>query len=400
MSALDIAERPRSVLIVGASLAGYATARALRTAGFDGSITLVGDEPERPYDRTPLTKDFLAGRMAEADLRLEPADEDLQAEWWLGRRAVALDPGTRTVSLDDGSRLSADAVVLATGGRARRMPQELAGLHTVRTLPDARALRTKLLPGARLVVIGAGFIGAEVAATAHELGLAVTVVEAAAAPLAGPLGVELGSAVADLHTRHGVHLACGVPVAGLTGTDRVTGVALADGTALPADVVVAGIGSVPAVDWLASSGLADDGGVVCSAVGATDAPGVWSVGDCSAWYDPLRGTHHRTEHWTDARDRPTLLVQAMLGQPVAALRAPYFWSDQYGVKIQFAGRHLGGEEITVEAGRVGGDDLLALYRRDGAVVGVLGMNQPRLFVRHRKTLPALSLLHTTSGGPP
>lgn len=386
MGALD------SVLVVGASLAGHATARALRAEGFDGRLTLVGGEPERPYDRPPLSKGFLAGTLDEADLALEPAGEDLQAEWLLGVRATGLDVGSRRVTLADGRELSADAVVLATGSGARRLPRgqagaaPLTGVHTVRDLADARALKADLLPGVRVVVVGAGFIGSEVASTVHGLGLDVTVVEAAPAPLAGPLGVELGLVVAALHARHGVRLECGVPVAGLTGTDRVTGVELVDGTVLPADVVVVGIGSHANTDWLAGSGLDAVGGVACSTTGATAAPGVWAVGDCAAWYDPARGTEHRLEHWTDALERPATLVKAMLGRPTSPLRAPYFWSEQYGVMIQFAGRHLGGEEVTIEAGSVDGGDVLASYRRDGVVVGVLGMNQPKLFTRARRGL--------------
>jgi len=384
-----------SVLVVGASLAGHATARALRSQGFDGRITLVGEERERPYDRPPLSKGFLAGRVEAADLALEAAGEDLQVEWLLGHAATALDVADTAVTLDDGRRLVADAVVLATGSRARRLPggtaaHDLAGVHTVRNLADARALRAELLPGVRVVVVGAGFIGAEVASTVHGLGLEVTVVEAAPAPLSGPLGVELGLAVATLHARHGVHLECGVPVAGLLGRDRVTGVELVDGTVLPADVVVVGIGSMAATDWLASSGLDVVGGVACSSTGAV-APGVWAVGDCAAWYDPVRGLPHRLEHWTDALERPVAMVRAMLGQSAGTARAPYFWSEQYGVMIQFAGRHLGGEQITIEAGSPATSDVFATYRRDGELVAVLGMNQPKLFTRARRSLPGTPL---------
>jgi NADPH-dependent 2,4-dienoyl-CoA reductase/sulfur reductase-like enzyme len=386
---------PESVLVVGASLAGHATARALRSQGFDGPITLVGDEPERPYDRPPLSKDFLAGRLEVPDLALEAAGEDLGAEWVLGSAATALDVAGRRVTLADGRRLTADAVVLATGSRARGLRggtagHELAGVHTVRNLADARALRAELLPGVRVVVVGAGFIGAEVASTVHGLGLDVTVVEAAPAPLSGPLGVELGLAVAALHAAHGVHLECGVPVAGLLGEDRVTGVELVDGTVLPADVVVVGIGSLPAVEWLQGSGLDLTGGVVCSSTGAA-APGIWAVGDCAAWYDPYRGHPHRLEHWTDALERPAAMVRAMLGQPAGVARAPYFWSEQYGVMIQFAGRHLGGEQIAIEAGSAETADVFATYRRDGELVAVLGMNQPKLFTRARRSLPGTPL---------
>lgn len=382
----------RSVTVVGASLAGHATAKALRRCGFPGTITMIGDENVRPYDRPPLSKDFLTGVTTELELALELEDEALDAQWLLGVRATALEPATRTVTLDNGSNVTSDAVVLATGSRARRLPGAPPGVHTVRTLADATALRDELRPGVRLAVIGAGFIGAEIASTARSLGVHVTVIEAAPTPLARPLGPEMGAVVAALHARHGVRLQCGVPVARLLGSARVTGVLLTDGTEIPADVVVAGIGASPAVEWLQESGVeiapaGAGGGVVCDAVGATGFPGIYAVGDCSAWFDDVRGRHHRIEHWTDSRDRPAILVAAMLGLPASTpVRPPYFWSDQYGVKIQFAGRREGGEEVTVEAGSAEGGDLLAVYRRNGEPVAVLGMNQPKLFTRWRKEL--------------
>ncbi|GGM05828.1 pyridine nucleotide-disulfide oxidoreductase [Nakamurella endophytica] len=377
---------PRSVLVVGAGLAGHATAQALRRQGYDGRVTVLGDETERPYDRTPLTKEFLAGRVGTDDLRLEADGEDLDVDWHLGVHAVALDPARRVVSTGDGREWTADAVVLAAGARARRLTGP-AGLHTVRTVADSAALRGELVPGARLVVIGAGWVGAEVASTAAGLGLDVTVLEAAATPLAGPLGEEMGTVVAGLHARHGVTLRCGVPVAGVQGTDRVTGVELADGTVVPADVVVAGIGAAPAVDWLVGSGLDLSAGVVCSAVGATDAPGVYAVGDCSAWFDPVLGRPLRVEHWTDARERPAVLARLLLeGRADPPPRPPYFWSDQYGVRVQFAGRRHGDETVTVEAGDPADASVLAVYRRHGEPVAVLGMNQTKLFTRLRRSL--------------
>jgi NADPH-dependent 2,4-dienoyl-CoA reductase/sulfur reductase-like enzyme len=403
MSTLD------SVVIVGASLAGHASARALRQQGFDGRLTLIGDEGERPYDRPPLSKEFLAGTLDEEHLSLEAPQESLDAEWVLGVAAVGLDPATRTVTLADGRTLAGSAVIIATGSQARTLaaaastsspaapapsssPAPPAGVHTLRTLADARRLKADLLPGARLVVVGAGFIGAEVAATARGLGLEVTVVEAAATPLARQLGVELGRAVAGLHAAHGVRLQCGIGVSGLVGTDRVEGVGLADGTVVPADVVLVGIGAGPAVEWLRTSGLDLTHGVVCDVRGATNAPGVWAVGDCSAWFDPAVGGPYRVEHWTDSRERPAHLVKALLagtltgGHDAPPLRAPYFWSDQYGVRIQYAGHRRDDDELVVEQGSVEGADLLATWRRDGVVVAVLGLNQTRAFMRIRKAL--------------
>jgi NADPH-dependent 2,4-dienoyl-CoA reductase/sulfur reductase-like enzyme len=381
---------PESVLVVGASLAGHATARALRREGFSGSVTVIGAEPHRPYDRPPLSKELLAGRCEPVDLDLAAPDEDLGVDWHLGVPAVALDAGSRTVELADGRRIAGDAVVIATGSVARRLPGAPAGVHTVRGLDDALALRAALHPGSVVAVVGAGFIGSEIASTVHGLGHPVTVIEAAPVPLAMPLGLELGAAVAGLHAANGVEVRCGVGVAGFTSdaTDRVTGVRLADGSIVPADVVVVGIGADPAVAWLHGSGIEVAAGVVSSAVGGTSVPGIWAVGDCAAWYDAALGGPHRIEHWTDSRDRPATMVKAMLGRPTGSLRAPYFWSDQYGVRIQFAGRRRGDEQITIEAGAADTGDLLAVYRRAGAPVAVLGMNQPSLFMRYRKALPA------------
>ncbi|MEU1620161.1 FAD-dependent oxidoreductase [Streptomyces sp. NPDC005722] len=390
----------RTVLVVGASLAGLSAARALRARGFDGRLVVVGEEPHRPYDRPPLSKEFLAGRAEEPALVLEADGEDLGAEWLLGARAVTLDPGARGVRLADGRSVTADGVVIATGAAARTLPGAAAGsgVHTLRTLDDARALRADLARGGRLVVIGGGFIGAEVASTAYALGLDVTVVEAVPTPLSGPLGETMGGVVSGLHADHGVRLLCGTGVRG-TETDgggRVAAVVLADGRRLPADTVVAGIGARPCVDWLAGSGIRLGDGVLCGADGRTSLPGVVAVGDCAAWYDPAAGAHHRVEHWTAALERPATAVAALLqggaggagGQ--RAPRPPYFWSDQYGVRIQFTGRAAGADSVTVEEGAPEGRDVLAVYRRAGVPVAVLGMNRPRSFTRWRKRLAALT----------
>lgn len=383
----------RTVAVVGASLAGLSAARSLRKQGYDGRLVVVGDEPHRPYDRPPLSKEFLTGTLAEAELALEGDDEDLAAEWLLGTRAVALDHRGRKVRLADGREVRADGFVLATGAAARTLPgsEGLAGVHTLRTLDDARALRDELARGGRLVVIGGGFIGAEVASTAYALGLEVTVVEAAPTPLAGPLGEAMGAVVSGLHADHGVRLVCGVGVKGLSGESRVDAVLLEDGRSLPADIVVVGVGARPNVEWLEGSGIALDNGVKCGADGRTSLAGVVAVGDCANWYDPRAGHHRRVEHWTGARERPDAAIATLLAQGAVepgVPRPPYFWSDQYGVKIQFAGHAAAADSVTVEAGSADGRDVLAVYRRAGDPVAVLGMNQPRLFTRWRKQLAA------------
>ncbi|TQK50215.1 NAD/ferredoxin-dependent reductase-like protein [Streptomyces sp. SLBN-118] len=386
----------RTVAVVGASLAGLSAARSLRKQGFDGRLVVIGDEPHRPYDRPPLSKEFLAGTIRESDLALEADGEDLQAEWLLGVRAAGFDPGDRALRLADGRSVRADGIVIATGATARMLPGSdgLEGVHTLRTLDDARALRDDLALGGRLVVIGGGFIGAEVASTAYGLGLDVTVVEAAPTPLAGPLGEVMGGVVSTLHADHGVRLLCGVGVKGLSGRTRVDAVLLQDGRSIPADTVVVGVGARACVDWLDGSGVVLDDGVTCGADGRTNVAGVVAVGDCASWYDPAAGIHRRVEHWTGARERPDAAVAALLSGGSATPgvpKPPYFWSDQYGVRIQFAGHSAGADSVTVEEGLPDDRSFLAVYRRSGNPVAVLGMNQPRLFTRWRKQLAAATL---------
>ncbi|MGW1359087.1 NAD(P)/FAD-dependent oxidoreductase [Streptomyces chartreusis] len=383
----------RTVAVVGASLAGLSAARSLRRQGYAGRLVVIGDELHRPYDRPPLSKEFLAGTLGEPELALESDDEDLRAEWLLGTRAVALDHAERTLRLADGRQVRADGFVIATGAAARTLPGSagLAGVHTLRTLDDARALRDELALGGRLVVIGGGFIGAEVASTARALGLEVTVVEAAPAPLAGPLGEAMGVVVSALHADHGVALLCGVGVKGLSGERRVDAVLLEDGRTVPADIVVVGVGARPNVEWLEGSGVVLDNGVKCGADGRTSLAGVVAVGDCANWYDPRAGLHRRVEHWTGARERPDAAIAALLAGGAVepgVPRPPYFWSDQYGVKIQFAGHAAGADSVTIEDGTPDERNVLAVYRRSGIPVAVLGMNQPRLFTRWRKQITA------------
>ncbi|MEU6686639.1 FAD-dependent oxidoreductase [Streptomyces sp. NPDC046832] len=381
----------RTVTIVGASLSGLYAARELRAQGYDGRLVIVGDEPHAPYDRPPLSKDFLTGRADETHLALTDAEEtaELGAEWILGVRARALDARGRTVLLDDGRTLSTDGVVIATGASARRLPGDtLDGVHTLRTLDDARALREELTPGPRrVVVIGGGFIGAETASSCSSLGHSVTVVEAAPLPLVPQLGAEMATVCAALHRRAGVELVTGTGVAGLRGTARVTGVDLTDGRSLPADVVIVGIGAVPNTAWLVGSALALRDGVVCDDGCVTSLPQVVAVGDVAG----VGG--HRTEHWTSATQQPRVAVTNLLAGRTAetALAVPYFWSDQYGARIQFAGRRRDGDTVRLAEGELsdgapaeGG--FLARYERDGRTTAVLAVDRPRPFIRARREL--------------
>jgi NADPH-dependent 2,4-dienoyl-CoA reductase/sulfur reductase-like enzyme len=379
-----------TVAVVGASLAGLTAARALRDRSYDGRIVIIGEEAHAPYDRPPLSKDFLAGTSSLDDIALgTPDDEGLDLEWRLGTTAVGLDRLSRSVLLRDGGEIQADGVVLATGARARRLPdsEQLGGVHVLRSLDDAIALRADLAAAGRLVVIGAGFIGAEVAATARTLGLEVTVIETQPVPLAGPLGTEMGAVCAELHADHGTRLVTGTGVAGLVGTGRVEAVELADGSRLPADVVVVGIGAAPNIEWLADSGVALGNGVLTDARGATNVPGVVAVGDCAATWSVPAERHVRVEHWTNALEQPATAAATLLGTgEQAPTPVPYFWSDQYGARIQFAGSRREGDVPRVVEGSCADRSFLVAYERDGEPVAVLGMNQPRLFTRWRRQL--------------
>lgn len=383
----------RSITVVGASLAGLSTVRALRAEGYDGEIVVVGEERHAPYDRPPLSKDFLKGDIGAEGLALGDADEYevLDAQWLLGERAVRLDPVARSVTLAGGRHVRTDGIVIATGATPRTLPgtDGLAGVHTLRTLEDAQALRAELLDGLpRVVVIGAGFIGAEVASTAHRLGLHVTVVEALPVPLERQLGREMGLVVSSLHSDHGVRLLCGSGVAELIGEGRVTGVRLADGRVLPADIVVAGVGVWPNTDWLVGSGVQVDDGVVCDAGCATGVPGVVAVGDVARCPDPFTGRHARIEHWSNATEQAKTAARTLLtGVPAEApLTPPYFWSDQYQVRIQVAGHVAPGAEPEVVQGDIDSRTFTAVYRREGTPVAVLSLNQPKFFNRLRRTL--------------
>jgi NADPH-dependent 2,4-dienoyl-CoA reductase/sulfur reductase-like enzyme len=379
----------RSVTIVGASLAGLSAARALRAQSFDGRIVVVGDETHEPYDRPPLSKSFLAGKATVADIALSTEDDAaLDLDWRLGTTAARLAPAHRAVELDTGEELVCDGVVLATGARARTLPgSALAGVHTLRSLDDALALRDDLAAGGPVVVIGAGFIGAEVASTARTLGLDVTVVEARPTPLEEPLGAEMGAHVAALHADHGTRLITGVGVAGFAGVARVHAVRLADGRELPAATVVVGVGATPNVEWLAGSGVELDPGVRTDAWCATGVPGVVAVGDCASSYHHFAGEVLRLEHWTNAMTQPEIAAATLLGRRAAPHQTPpYFWSDQYGVRLQFAGHRRAGDVVDVVDGDPAARSFAAVYRRGGRPAAVLCLNQPKLFGRLRRQL--------------
>jgi 3-phenylpropionate/trans-cinnamate dioxygenase ferredoxin reductase component len=382
------------ITIVGASLAGIRTAQGLRSKGFDGTITLIGDEERPPYDRPPLSKQILAGTRQPEQTVLVQADDlaALDLDLRLGQRATELDLDGREVGLTGGDRVSFDAVVVATGATPRELPgtPDLAGIHALRTLDDALAIRAHLEASPKVVVIGAGFIGAEVAATARGRGLDVTVLEVLPVPLGHALGTQMGLVCAGLHLDHGVDLRCGVGVAGFEGSDRVERVVLSDGTHVEADLVVVGVGVRPATDWLAGSGLDVSDGVVCDAtLQAVGAPFVYAAGDVARWDHRLYGEQVRIEHWTNANDQGRSVAANLLSGPDAAepfAPVPYVWSDQYDRKIQVLGRCRADDTVEVVFGSTDDRRFLALYGRDGRLTGALGFSLPAKLMRFNALL--------------
>jgi NADPH-dependent 2,4-dienoyl-CoA reductase/sulfur reductase-like enzyme len=383
-----------TVAVVGASLAGLRAVETFRREGFDGRLVLIGAEPHLPYDRPPLSKDVLAGDLGPDDVGLRHDYDELSLDLRLGRRAVALDLASRAVELDDGDRVVCDGVVLATGAVPRAIPgtPALPGIHVLRTLDDALAIRAQLDAGPRVVVVGAGFIGSEVAATCRRRGLDVTVLEALPAPLVRGLGPVLGMVCGELHRDHGVDLRLGVGVAGFEGDGRVERVRLDDGTAVDADLVVVGVGVAPATDWLDGSGLTIDDGVVCDAT-LLAAPGVVAAGDVARWPNPLFGGESmRVEHWTNASEQGVAGAKRLLygdgAAPEAFAPVPFVWSDQYDRKIQSAGAFRGDDEMAIVHGSLEERRFVAVFGRAGRIVGVLGFSMPAKVMQYRRLIAA------------
>ncbi len=377
---------PGDVLIVGGGLGAARTARALRDLGFSGRIRLVSEEHEPPYDRPPLSKEMLLGGEVGIGLLSEPEAAALDIEILLGRRAVGLQPHRRRVRMADGDALGYDALVIATGARPRR----LAGLehgpnvHYLRSAGDSRRLRGALLALPRVAVVGGGFIGLEVAAAARTLGCEVTVVEAAPAPLAPVIGPELGRIVQRWHEEHGVAFRCGAAVRSARGD----ALALDDGSSAPAGVTVVGVGAQPCVEWLEPSGLRMHRGVVCDRDGRTSAAGVYAVGDAACRHED--GLCVAGEHWTAAAQQALRVAKAIVGSPDPgpAGDESYFWSDQFGSRLQFAGTAGPETRVTIESGDVASRAFVAFCRAGQAVTGVFAMNSPGPFVRARLALAA------------
>ncbi|MFF3248638.1 NAD(P)/FAD-dependent oxidoreductase [Streptomyces sp. NPDC002870] len=379
------------LVVVGASVAGLRAVEAVRQAGFDGTVTLIGAEPHLPYNRPPLSKEFLR---ADVDAKApyfhseDSLRSGLGVDLRLGMPATALCVNSRTITVGE-EEIPYTATVLATGASARTLPgsSQLRGVHTLRTLDDARDIRAALVPGVRLVVVGAGFVGAEVAFTARAMGADVTVLEVAQTPLVRAVGEEMGAALGGLLSRSGITLRCGTAVETIEGIGRVESVRLADGSILPADLVVVGIGAAPATGWLTASGLELDDGVVCDRYLRTGAPGVYAAGDLARWFNPVLDRTVRLEHWTTAAEQGALAARNAV-DPAAAKQCstvPYFWSDWGEHRIQFVGLPHA-DEVSVVVGDADSEGFLALYRRDERVIGALGLNQRRAIMRLRTAI--------------
>jgi NADPH-dependent 2,4-dienoyl-CoA reductase/sulfur reductase-like enzyme len=368
---------PRDVVIVGASAAGLTAAEALRRRGYDGALTLIGDETHLPYDRPPLSKQVLAGTWEpeKVMLRDEQALAALDATFLLGETAAALDTAARRVRLDGGGTVDYDALVIATGVTPRRLPgTDLAGMHLLRTLDDTLALRAHLLTGPKVVVVGAGFLGAEAAASARQLGLDVTLVDPLPVPMHRQFGSTIGGLIAELHRDHGAVVRCGVGVTRFVAADgRVVAVELDDSSLLEADLVLIAVGSTPAIGWLADSGVPLGNGVECDDR-CQAAPGIYAAGDVACWYNPLFETRMRLEHRMNATEQAMAVAGNLLGDDRPFAPLPFFWTDQYDTKIQAYGIFPPDAECRIVSGDPDDRKFTAAFGRHHTVTGVLGWN--------------------------
>ncbi len=378
----------RGIVMVGGGLAAQRCAETLRRRGYDGALQIVCAEPDPPYDRPPLSKELLAGSVEEDSVAYRSARwyDEQRVELLLGARAEALDPGARTVRLDSGEELGYDKLLIATGSAARRLPflEGYENIHALRTRGDSLRLREELSAGARLAIVGAGFIGQEVAATARGLGVEVTMIEALSTPLAPILGEEVGAWFAELHRDEGVKVITGTMLEGARGSRRVEELVLADGRTIACDAVVVGVGTGPATAWLRGSGLGESG-VRTDSSGRTPLAGVYAAGDASVPFDPRLGAHARTEHWDAAAWQGAAAARAMLGDYPGTPPLPSFWSDQYGLRIQYVGHADLADAVVVE-GDPGERDFEAVFSRGGIPVAGLAVARPRSIPALKKVI--------------
>lgn len=376
----------RNVIVVGASAAGLSAAESLRRLGYDGRLEIIGAEVHPPYDRPPLSKQVLRGLWEPDRLALRDAQalDRIDADWHLGVRAEGLDVECHKVTLSDGQVLGYDGLVIATGVRPRRLPfgAGLAGVHVLRDIGDTLALRSDLQTARHLVIVGAGFVGTEAAAVARDMGVAVTLVDPVDKPLAALLGDRVAAKLRQVHVDHEARLVTGVGVTGFKDFNgRVTGVELGSGEVVACDVVLVGIGAIPATDWLSGSGLRIDNGVVCDEY-CRAAPDVVAAGDVARWAHPEHGLL-RVEHRLHATEQGAAAAATLLGQLTPFAPVPYFWTDQYDIKIQAYG-HTGADlELRVVDGDISGDRFAALYGDGRRVVGALTWNMAKSGLRLR-----------------
>jgi NADPH-dependent 2,4-dienoyl-CoA reductase/sulfur reductase-like enzyme len=378
----------RGVVIAGGGLAAQRCAETLRRLGYQGGITIVGEELFLPYDRPPLSKGLLAGQAEEGSLAYRQPSwyEEQQVELLLGSRAVVLEPAERLLHTGDGHRLRYDDLLVATGSVPRRLPaaERFENVHYLRNLADARRLRPVLSEGARLLVVGAGFIGMEVAATARGLGVEVTIVEAAAAPLSALLGAHLGSWFAQLHREEGARVLLSATVSEFRGANRVEEVALDDGRSLACDAVVVGIGVGAATGWLRGSGVAWEG-VPVDAGGGSAMPHVYAAGDAALPFDERLRMHVRSEHWEAAARMGADVAKAMLGHPLGPRQPSSFWSDQYGIRIQYLGSTRGADSVEID-GSPAERDFAAVFSCGGVPVAALLAGRPHALPQMRRLI--------------
>ena len=365
-------------MIVGASLTGAKAAEELRTRGFDGRVVLIGAEPERPYERPPLTKDYLRGESERANAYVHPgsfyAEQDI--ELVTGVTVTAVEPGASRVTLDGGSELGYDRLLLATGAEPRRLRvpgADLDGVYYLRTLADCDLLRARLGPGARVAVVGAGWIGSEFAASARQRGLEVTVIDPQALPNERIFGREVAGFYRDVHDQHGVELLLGDGVEAFEGTGAVTGVRTASGRRVECDFAVVGIGVVPRTGLASDAGLTVDNGIVVGANLRTAAPGIFAAGDVANAWHPFFEQPIRVEHWANALNQGPAAAQAMLGQELSYDNIPYFYSDQYDVGMEYSGYAPQWDEVVFRGDRAGGE-FVAFWLRDGRVTAGMNVN--------------------------
>jgi 3-phenylpropionate/trans-cinnamate dioxygenase ferredoxin reductase component len=365
-------------VIVGAGLAGAKAAEALRSKGFGGRIVLIGEEAELPYERPPLSKDYLRGESPREKARVHPDDfyaaNDIELR--TSTAVERIDPAEGEVTLSTGERLGYDRLLLATGAEPRRLSvagSDLDGVHYLRDLSDADRIADRLNAGGRVVVIGGGWIGSEVAASARQKGLEVTVVERGRVPLERVLGRELGDFYAQVHGDHGVQRVTDASLGGFEGSSRVERVRLADGRALETDFVVVGVGVAPRTELAEHAGIAVDDGILVDERLETSIPGVFAVGDVANAYHPFYGRRLRVEHWANALNQPATAAKAMLGKPASYKRLPYFFSDQYDVGMEYSGYATSWDEV-VFRGDPAEREFIAFWLERGRVVAGMNVN--------------------------